>query len=150
MHSVEPFLPYLVPSRFDCIDHHQHLCSMSIWLLCRPNQSGNIWRGAHNPLLCGFRIHDAIFLFQIRFSVRRIIIFALVWIILVFIPVKPMFVSEMLSGVLSSLLSTWWRLIVRIWHTFTIWVHPPGSSFAGNGGGKEDLSDNLNAAPPSC
>jgi len=59
-------------------------------------------------------------------------------------------VSEMLSGALSSSLVTGWRLILQIRQTFKIWVHPPGRSFAGKSGGKGDLSDNLNAAAPSC
>jgi len=56
----------------------------------------------------------------------------------------------MLSGALSPSLSTGWWLILRIRWTFNIWVRPPGRSFADKGGGKGDLSDNLNAAAPSC
>jgi len=56
----------------------------------------------------------------------------------------------MLSGARSSSLSTVWRLILQIWRTFDIWVRPPGRSFADTGGGKGDLSDNWNAATPSC
>jgi len=59
-------------------------------------------------------------------------------------------VSEMLSCVLSLSLSTGWRLIIQIRQTFSIWVHPPGRSFASKAGGKGNLSDNLNAAAPSC
>jgi len=56
----------------------------------------------------------------------------------------------MLSGVLSSSLSTGRQLIILIRRTFNIWVHPPGRSFTDKGGGKGDLSDNSNAAAPSC
>jgi len=56
----------------------------------------------------------------------------------------------MLSGAQSLLLSNGWLLITRIRRTFTIWVLPPGRSFADNAAGKGDLSDNLNAAAPSC
>jgi len=59
-------------------------------------------------------------------------------------------VSEMLWGALSSSHSTGWWLILRIWRTFKIWVRPPGRFFADKAGGKGDLSDNLNAAAPSC
>jgi len=59
-------------------------------------------------------------------------------------------VSEMLSGLLSSSLSTGWRLILRIWRTFKIWVRPPRRSSADKAGGKGDVSNNLNAAAPSC
>jgi len=59
-------------------------------------------------------------------------------------------VSEMLSGAQSSSPSTGWWLILRIRRTFMIWVLPPGRAFADKAGGKGDLSDNLNAAAPSC
>jgi len=55
----------------------------------------------------------------------------------------------MVSGAQSSSLSTGWWLILWIQRTINLWVHPPGRSFADKGGGKEDLSDNLNAAQPS-
>ena len=58
-------------------------------------------------------------------------------------------VSEMLSGALSSSLSTGWLSIVWIRRTFYTWVCPPRRSFAHKDGGKRDLSDNLNAATPS-
>jgi len=58
--------------------------------------------------------------------------------------------SKMLSGALSSSLPTGWQLIVRIRRIFNTWVHPPWRSFADKAGGKGDLSDNLNAAAPSC
>jgi len=56
----------------------------------------------------------------------------------------------MLSGVLSLSLLTGWQLILRIQQTFKISVPPSGRSFADEGGGKGDHSDNLNAAAPSC
>jgi len=59
-------------------------------------------------------------------------------------------VSKMLSGALSSSLSTGWQLSVRILGTFNIGVRPPGRSFVDKGGGKGDLPDNWNAATPSC
>jgi len=59
-------------------------------------------------------------------------------------------VSEMLAGEVYSSLPTGWRSILLIWQTFNIWVCPPGRSFADKAGGKGDLSDNVNAAAPSC
>jgi hypothetical protein len=59
-------------------------------------------------------------------------------------------VSEMLSGTLSSSLSTGWQLILWAQQIFNIWVRHPGRSFAEKCGGKGDLSDNLNAAATSC
>ena len=59
-------------------------------------------------------------------------------------------VSEMLSGVVSSSVWTGRWLICLIRRTFDIRVRSPGRSFADNCGGKGDLSDNLNAAAPSC
>jgi len=56
----------------------------------------------------------------------------------------------MLSGALSSSLSTGWELIVRIQQTFNIWVRSPGRFFADKAGCKGVPSDNLNAATPSC
>jgi len=58
--------------------------------------------------------------------------------------------SKMLSGAVSSWLSTGWRLILWIRRTYMISVRPPVSSFAAKGGGKGDLSYNLNAAAPAC
>jgi len=59
-------------------------------------------------------------------------------------------VCGILSGVLSSSLSTGWLCILRIRWTFNIWVHPPGRSIADKGGGNGDLFDNLVAAAPLC
>jgi len=56
----------------------------------------------------------------------------------------------MLSGVLSSSHSTGSRLFLRIRLTCNVWVPPPARSFADKGGGKGDLSNNINAAAPSC
>ena len=58
--------------------------------------------------------------------------------------------SKMLSRASSSSHSTGWQLILRIRRTLNIWVGLPGRSFADNAGGKDDLSDSLNAAAPSC
>jgi len=51
------------------------------------------------------------------------------------------------SGAQSSSLWTGWRLSLLSWWTFNIWVRLSGRYKAG---GKGDLSDNLNAAAPSC
>ena len=59
-------------------------------------------------------------------------------------------VSEMLSGALSSSLSNGWQLIYQFRQTFNTLVCPPGRFFVDIAGGKGDLSDNLNAAAPSC
>jgi len=59
-------------------------------------------------------------------------------------------VSEKLSSALSSSLSTGWRLIRLIPRTCNIWIRRPWRSFADKAGGIGDLSDNLNAATPSC
>jgi len=60
--------------------------------------------------------------------------------------------SEMLSGEESWSLWTGLRLIrlIRlIPHPLTTWVHPPGRFFPDKAGGKDDFSNNLNAAAPS-
>ena len=56
----------------------------------------------------------------------------------------------MLSGALSMSVSIGQWLNLRIHRTFKIWVRTLGRSFADNAGGKGNLSDNLNAAAPSC
>jgi len=56
----------------------------------------------------------------------------------------------MLSGMQSSSVLTGWCMILHIRQTFNIWARPHGRSVADIAGGKGDLSDNLNAATPSC
>ena len=91
MHSVLLFLHSLIPPRFVYIDRHWDLFSLVLWLPCRPNQSGIIWRGAHIPLCWAAQNLDAIALFYIRFNVCPAIVFAVISIIKVPIPVKPIF-----------------------------------------------------------
>jgi len=57
---------------------------------------------------------------------------------------------QMLSGTLSSSLSTGQWSILVIWQMFNIRVRHPGKAFADNTGGKGNLSDKINAAAPSC
>jgi len=150
-HSVVLFLHSHCPLHFDCIARHIHIFSLCLWLPWRLNQSGNIWRGDHIPPFCVFRILDAIVLLYIRFIICRAIVALSFGLSLSPFQLSQSSVSEMLSGVLSSSLSTGWQLILQIWRTFKIWVHPPGRSFADKGGGgKGDLSDNMNAATPWC
>jgi len=59
-------------------------------------------------------------------------------------------VSEMISGALSWSLSIGSWLILWICQTSMIRVRPPGRTIVDTGGGKGDLTDNLNAAAPSC
>jgi len=89
--SVLLFLDSLSPPRFDCTERHQQFISLSLWLLCRPNQSGNIWCITHIPLFWPFGNLDGIALLYIRFEVCRAICFAVSWIIQDPIPVEPLF-----------------------------------------------------------
>jgi len=89
MHSVLLCVHSHIAPRFNCIDSHRHLFSLPLLLACRPNQSGNIWRGSHIPPLWAFRNLDGIDFPNIRFDVCREIVFAVSWIIQVPIPVKP-------------------------------------------------------------
>jgi len=91
IHSVLLYLHSLIPPRFDCINSPQHLFSLSHWLPCRQNQSGNIWRGTHIPLLWAFCLLDAILLLYVTFTLCRAIVLAVIWIIQVPTPVKPIF-----------------------------------------------------------
>jgi len=75
-HSVLHFLHSLIPPCFYCINHHQDLFGLSIWLSCWPNHSGHIWGGSHIPLLWAIQILDAIALLNIRFNICHAIVFA--------------------------------------------------------------------------
>ena len=88
-HCVLLVLQSLIPHRFNCIDRHQHIFSLSLGLPRRPIQSGNISHSAHIPLLRAFLNLDAIVLLYIRFTIRQAIFFASIWIFWVTIPVKP-------------------------------------------------------------
>jgi len=59
-------------------------------------------------------------------------------------------VSEMLSGAVSWLGFGGWQSIPCIRQIFNTWHHPPGRLFEDTAGGKGNLSDNVNAATPSC
>jgi len=91
MHSILLCLQSFISPRFYCIDHHQHLFSLSLQLWCWPNQSRNSSRGTCILLVWVFRIVDAIVLLVIRFIVCCTIVFAVIWIIQVAIPVKLIF-----------------------------------------------------------
>jgi len=150
MHSVLLFVHTHVPPRLDCIDRHQHIFSLSLWLLCRPIRSGNIWHKAH--ILCsGHSGSSMLFSCSISDSTSAA---QSSWLLLGLsqspFQLSQSSMSEMHSGALSSWLSTGWQLILRIRRIFNIWVRPPGRSFADKGGGKGDLSDDVNAAAPSC
>jgi len=58
--------------------------------------------------------------------------------------------STMLPGSLCSSLSAGWQVILVIWWRFNTCVCPPGRSISAKASGNGDLSDNLNAATPSC
>jgi len=81
MHSVLLFLLSFISGWFCCIDRHQHLSSLSVWLLCWPNQSGNIWQITNILLLWEYWILDGIVVLYIGFIICRTIILAVIWII---------------------------------------------------------------------
>jgi len=86
-HSVLGFFPFCISPHFSCIDRHQHLFSLSLWLACRRNQSGHIWRGTHILLRWVFQILDAIVVLYIGFIIHCATLFAVIWNIQVAIPV---------------------------------------------------------------
>jgi len=88
-HSDQLFLVSPVPPCFHCIHGHQQCFSVFVWPPCWPNQSGYIRYGIHIPLPYAGPILDAIILLYIRFIVCLLIIIALILIIQVTIPVKP-------------------------------------------------------------
>ena len=91
MHSVLLFLESLISPRFHYIDRHQRLFNLLLCPLNRPNQSRNILCGTYIPLLQSFWILTAFVKFHIWFIVCLPVVFAVVRIIQVPIPVKPMF-----------------------------------------------------------
>ena len=90
-HSGRLFLDPIIPPRFHYIDCHQCLFSLLLWPTYRPNQSGNIRCGRYIALLRGFWILTAVVQFHIWFIVCLPVVFAVIWIIQVLIPVKPIF-----------------------------------------------------------
>jgi len=110
MHSVLHFLHSLITPCFDCIHPHQHCFIPSLWLPCRPDQSGNSWQGAHIPLLLAVRILRAMVLLYIWFNVHHAIVFADIRMIEVPILVKPIF--SVRNGVRCAILFTF------AWMTF--------------------------------
>jgi len=79
-----------------------------------------------------------------RLNICSAIFFTVIQIIQVDIPVSP------IVRALFSTPAIWWRLILLIWRTFYISVRSSGRSIADKAGGKDDIHDDLNAAPPSC
>jgi hypothetical protein len=90
-HSVLLFFHSLIPPRFRCIDRHQQIHGLSPRHSCRPNQSGNMWRGAYMLLPWALRNRNAIALLCMSFNVRHTIVIDVIWIISIPIPVKPIF-----------------------------------------------------------
>jgi len=148
--SVLVCLDSLVPSCFDCTDHHQHLCSLSLGLPCCPNQSGNCWCGTHFPLLWAFRILDAIVSLYIRLNVCCAISFAVIWITQIAIPVWPNFGVR--TAVSCAILITVHCMPVESSDSgdMKYFVCCQGRSFSDKAGGKGDLSNILNAATAFC
>ena len=149
-HSVLLFLDPLTPPRFQCTYRHQHLFSLVLWPPCWPNQSGNIRCSTHIPLLLGFWIPlllSSSISDSLSASQTSSLLFGLS---------KSTFqssqclVSETLSGALSSSLLAGWRSIYLIQQTFNTCVPPAGRCFADKADGTGNLSDDLNAAAPSC
>jgi len=91
MHSVLRFLDFLIPPRFHCMDHHQHISGLSLQLPCLQNHSRNIWCSTHIPLFWAFWMLHAIVMLYIRFNIHREIVFADIWNFQVAIPGKPIF-----------------------------------------------------------
>jgi len=149
-HSVRCcFVPHLPPN-FHRIDHHQHHCSLPLWLPCWPNQTGKECCGACILLCWAVWIPDDIVSLNIRLIVRCAIISLSFRLSKSPFQVSQVLVSEMLLGALSSLHATGWWLVLRLWRTFDTWGLPPGRPFADTAGGKGDFSYNLSAAAPLC
>ena len=102
------------------------------------------------PLLFHIWIPDAIGKLYLRFIVPLPVVFDVMWIRQVPIPVKPISVSEMFSGKVSSSLQARWWSIHFIQRTLNNWVRAPGWVFADEPAGTGDIPNNLKASAPSC
>jgi hypothetical protein len=86
--SNQLFLHSLIPYRFYCTDCQQHSAAISLWNPCWPNQSGNIWRSTHIPLLWAICIINDNISPNIRLNVWHEIVITVFGIIEVAIQVK--------------------------------------------------------------
>ena len=102
-HSVLLFLDPVIPPCFNYINCHQSVFNLFLRPSYWPNQSRNIWWGTEILYLWGFCILSAIVQFHIWFIVCLPVIFAVIWIIQVPIPVKP------ILGVLNAF---WWMILI--------------------------------------
>jgi len=90
-HSDLLSLELLIPPGFHYIHRHQRLVNLLLTSSYRPNQCRNIQCGTHIPMLWGVWILNAVVQFHIWFIICLPVVFAVVWIIQVPIPVKPIF-----------------------------------------------------------
>jgi len=90
-HSALPFLVSFVPRSFHCSDHPQYPFSLLHWPPYWPNQSRNIWCSTHNLVLWAFWDLIASVQPDIEFVICLPTVIALILIIQVTIPVKPIF-----------------------------------------------------------
>ena len=94
MDSVLLCLVSLVPPGFYCICNHDRLWSLFLWPPCWMHQSRNMCSGIQMPLLCTFRILEAIVWIHIRFNIWHPVVFTFIWISQVIIPVMPIFIVQ--------------------------------------------------------
>ena len=149
-HSVRLVLDPLIPPRFDYMDRHQRFFDLLPWSLCRPKPSRKIWCGTRIPLHRGFWIPTAVVQLHIGVILCLPVVFAVIWIIQVPIPVKPIF--GVWNAFRRAILIIFGRMAVDFFDLAVIqYLHSASREvLADKAGGTGDSSENEHAAAPSC
>jgi len=140
----------LISPCFHCTDSYQRLFSLIHWPPCWPNQSRNIWCSLFNNVLWAFESLDAIAWVYIWLIVGLTVVFTLIWIIQIANPVKPIFNVENNSWCTFLLTFAWMTINSPDSVDIQYLSSTSRDVLSYPCGGKGDLSDNVNAAWPTC
>jgi len=120
------------------------------WPPCWPNQSRHIWSRSNHPVLWAFPSIDAIVCLYIGFIICLTVRFTVVWIVQVTIPVQLIFGvgNAFRCTILHTVgwMAAHWCELADVQHLSSY----SREVICRQAGGKGDLSDNSNAATPSC
>lgn len=114
-HSVLLFHVSVTPSCFHCSDSHKALASVFHLSGCSPNRSGDILYGTKNPMLGASWIVHSIAYLYFKFNHCLPVVFALIWIIQVTIPVKPILNVGNLFKSLFFITICWMEVNSVVW-----------------------------------
>lgn len=104
-------LASIIPAWFHRIEIQQHLCSDVVWRPCWLNQSKAIMEATYILLPSTFAILDAVILHYTWWIIFLPIFFALIWIILLTIRVKP--TLKVRNIFRCSLIITYWLMAMN-------------------------------------